>query len=70
MATQIFLCHCSEKTPTLAQASNFKSLHILLEGIESRFIRLVCTAYVLLQWSCSFFLYFLHRSCNLVFENE
>ena len=44
--TQIFLCHYSEKNPTLAQVSNFKFLHVLLEGNESRFIRLACTAYV------------------------
>ena len=46
MVTQIFLGHYSEKNPTLAQASNFKILHVLLEGNESRFIRLVCIAYV------------------------
>ena len=46
MVSQIFLGHYSEKNPTLVEASNFKILHVLLEGNESRFIRLVSTSYV------------------------
>ena len=46
MVTQIFLCHYSEKNQTLAKVSNFKILHVLLEGNESRFVRLASTSCV------------------------